>query len=533
MADIKCSVRVLPSLPANCGQGNKRSVGVVQKSEAQETLRPIPPLPPIKQPPPRIAPKPIQGRTIRPVHPTLAPPSTSPPPAIKHQPPRVAPKPIHGRPTHPGDPTIAQQSTQTLAPPSAPPLVPASTSPQAPIKHLPPRIAPKPIHGRPTPPVDSAPAAPYSLALGEPDRCKPQAPTKSWLKPRGLAQSADSPVFLPSHPSLDEPDKHEPRIPLRIPSPPAIPLRTRLLGVSVDPEVEEASRLKPPPPPKNPPPPRSSLNPRRKRQPVDPSLEYPNISIPPPPPPKHLPSLRGSLKPSQLPHPVEPPRVPSSFLQLEEPDRHQPTITPRIGSLQQHRLPHSVDPPRVPSSHPAFEEPDLPKPPAPKPRTVRPVAPSPPVAPRYRVLSPIIEHTYESDKVVDLSADNFEQFTQSMGKVLVLFFNSGQFNNEELRNEFALAADMNREREGNFGAVDCSEDRELCYREGACCTPMLKLFSDGFVMSSIKQPLCFKASQMQVLINTVPGMIFKPVPNVEKKDSHRKRDIFARILRRK
>lgn len=90
------------------------------------------------------------------------------------------------------------------------------------------------------------------------------------------------------------------------------------------------------------------------------------------------------------------------------------------------------------------------------------------------------------------------------------------------------AAERTCEPEANFGAVDCAQDQVLCYREGACSTPMLKLFSGGSHLNSIKDPDVFQAFKMEALIKLAPAIIFQHWSNPDRPVPKPRRNKLAR-----
>ncbi|BFZ13937.1 hypothetical protein BsWGS_16976 [Bradybaena similaris] len=366
------------------------------------------------------------------------------------------------------------------------------------------------------PPLPKKPQPPSSAL-------KPQTPSSA-LKPQppssALKPKPPSSALKPQPPSSAL--KPQPPSSALKPQPPSSALKPQPPSSALKPQPP-SSALKPQPPSSalKPQPPSSALKPTAGQppRPVDlalvpasaPPLQEPNRRKPPPP-------TKSWLEPQAMAQSGDA-QADSSLV-----DRGKPLITPRTSSPQHNQRPQQADPSRV--SDPLFEEPAMSKRPVPKPRTVKQVVPSTP--PRRRGMSDIPEQSFESDKVMVLSDDNFEEFTQNMGKSLVLFYNSTKPDTDELTNEFSDAAEKTQEPMANFGAVDCSQDQELCYRQGACSTPMLKLYSDGSHLNNIKDPDVFKAVKMETLIRLAPAIIFQHWSNTERPVPKPRKNLMAR-----
>ncbi|BFZ13938.1 hypothetical protein BsWGS_16977 [Bradybaena similaris] len=193
--------------------------------------------------------------------------------------------------------------------------------------------------------------------------------------------------------------------------------------------------------------------------------------------------------------------------------------------VQPRPLPQAAPQPK-PRSKPPAEEPTASNRPVPKPRTSlqqagRPQAqpgmpplpglpslpPLPPVkggrVPDIPNLPYLPDIHFSSAKVIPLTKHNFKSYTNNLGKVIVLFFNSEDCDNPPLNKQFSLAAERSASR---FAYVDCFQNPKLCKRQGACNTPMLKLYRDGIFQTSVTRPAKFSAAQIQMVLSAGPAV---------------------------
>ncbi|BFZ13929.1 hypothetical protein BsWGS_16968 [Bradybaena similaris] len=111
---------------------------------------------------------------------------------------------------------------------------------------------------------------------------------------------------------------------------------------------------------------------------------------------------------------------------------------------------------------------------------------------------------FKVDTVLSLSEVNFDEFVRSHEKTLVMFFQSLKPESLRPARHFAMASLRAHKQKHAFAAVDCNADEELCCRENAKELPMIKLYSNGFTVSSLNFLKDFTADQMNMLMIMAP-----------------------------
>lgn len=81
---------------------------------------------------------------------------------------------------------------------------------------------------------------------------------------------------------------------------------------------------------------------------------------------------------------------------------------------------------------------------------------------------------------------------------------------------FAQIAEASTNPKHGFGAVDCCMNRGLCAREKICCTPVLKLYSNGFELGDIMSASNINTNQMNFMIKMTP-VLKKPKTSKQQK----------------
>lgn len=66
------------------------------------------------------------------------------------------------------------------------------------------------------------------------------------------------------------------------------------------------------------------------------------------------------------------------------------------------------------------------------------------------------------------------------------------------------AADKSQHENHCYGAVDCNFHKPLCCQERITRTPALKLYSNGFIVSTVMEASSFTGDQMNQLVTMSP-----------------------------
>ncbi|BFZ13931.1 hypothetical protein BsWGS_16970 [Bradybaena similaris] len=115
------------------------------------------------------------------------------------------------------------------------------------------------------------------------------------------------------------------------------------------------------------------------------------------------------------------------------------------------------------------------------------------------------EEYFQTDTVLGLNSLNFDGFIKKHNKTLVMFFDSLKTDSFLPSKEFAAASIKARHTQNHvFAAVDCHVEGKLCCRENVKQLPSLKLYSNGFLVSSLSVLKDFGSDQMNMLMTMAP-----------------------------
>ncbi|CAG5134301.1 unnamed protein product [Candidula unifasciata] len=120
--------------------------------------------------------------------------------------------------------------------------------------------------------------------------------------------------------------------------------------------------------------------------------------------------------------------------------------------------------------------------------------------------TPEEEFTFPSRNVVYITDENFKQKIQPMAKGLVYFYNSRGNRNNRNEKTFVSAADTLHHELFLFGAIDCAFETGVCNHYQITETPIIKLFSNGFDVSTIHRPESFGVDALQKFITWAPEL---------------------------
>ncbi|CAG5134299.1 unnamed protein product, partial [Candidula unifasciata] len=112
-----------------------------------------------------------------------------------------------------------------------------------------------------------------------------------------------------------------------------------------------------------------------------------------------------------------------------------------------------------------------------------------------------------SRNITHLYDGNIETFVAPLEKCLIYFHATGTSPNPGLEYSFSKVADTVNHPGYGFGVIDCGYMPSLCYMYDVHRTPALKLFSNGFEVSTISAPESLTPEAMQKL------MVMSPVLN--------------------
>ncbi|BFZ13933.1 hypothetical protein BsWGS_16972 [Bradybaena similaris] len=111
---------------------------------------------------------------------------------------------------------------------------------------------------------------------------------------------------------------------------------------------------------------------------------------------------------------------------------------------------------------------------------------------------------FESMNVMLLRQFNFESFISTKEKVLIYFYTTNKPQDRSLEAQFSDAADKTTNPNYGFASVDCLYDNALCEKEKIKETPTLKLFSNGYELSTLNSLAEFNSQQMRMLMKMTP-----------------------------
>ncbi|BFZ13939.1 hypothetical protein BsWGS_16978 [Bradybaena similaris] len=173
--------------------------------------------------------------------------------------------------------------------------------------------------------------------------------------------------------------------------------------------------------------------------------------------------------------------------------------SPSADSITYEFLPESPTSPRTPGKNAAsaFDGKDF--------QSVSKIPPLPPPRERQRDLITV----FGSGNVYNLSQSNYDGFIRDKEKALVIFYDANTASFASLAREFGHAADTSQHDNHGYGAVDCAVHPPLCCQEKITRTPSLKLFSNGFILSTINEASTFTTDQMNQLVTLSP-VLTKP-----------------------
>ncbi|BFZ13941.1 hypothetical protein BsWGS_16980 [Bradybaena similaris] len=126
------------------------------------------------------------------------------------------------------------------------------------------------------------------------------------------------------------------------------------------------------------------------------------------------------------------------------------------------------------------------------------------------------DYNIMSESVVNLNSGTFENYIKGKEKALIVFYKNFQCQHIDFEAEFASIAEGSTNPKHGFGAVDCCMNRGLCAQEKICCTPVLKLYSNGFELGSVMSAANINATQMNMMVKMTP-VLKKPKTNKQKK----------------
>ncbi|CAG5134302.1 unnamed protein product [Candidula unifasciata] len=130
--------------------------------------------------------------------------------------------------------------------------------------------------------------------------------------------------------------------------------------------------------------------------------------------------------------------------------------------------------------------------------------------------SMMADSSFLSGNVIALNEQNFEFYITPKEKAIIYFYDTSSGRNTHLQNSFSDAADLPMHPSYGFGAVNCFRDPNLCDRYQVTQTPTLRLFSNGFLVSSINRPETISTEQMQQLMKMTP-VLTQPRAQIGKK----------------
>ncbi|CAG5134298.1 unnamed protein product [Candidula unifasciata] len=120
---------------------------------------------------------------------------------------------------------------------------------------------------------------------------------------------------------------------------------------------------------------------------------------------------------------------------------------------------------------------------------------------------------FRTSKITSLNFFNFNDFIKKHEKTVVIFYNSLKNETFFPSREFANAAMRSTNDKHAYAAVNCSVDSELCCKHQISKMPTLKLFSNGFYVSTVAIPDAFTADQINLLVNMTP-VLTQPRPEL-------------------
>ncbi|BFZ17140.1 hypothetical protein BsWGS_20179 [Bradybaena similaris] len=111
---------------------------------------------------------------------------------------------------------------------------------------------------------------------------------------------------------------------------------------------------------------------------------------------------------------------------------------------------------------------------------------------------------FRSVFVSGLAAFSFDNFISNKEKALIYFYNTNKPTDLSLEPTFVKAAENIANLAYGFGTIDCLYDQRLCEQLKVTRTPTLKLFSNGFDVSTIEVPQDLNANQIHMLMKMTP-----------------------------
>ncbi|BFZ13932.1 hypothetical protein BsWGS_16971 [Bradybaena similaris] len=173
-----------------------------------------------------------------------------------------------------------------------------------------------------------------------------------------------------------------------------------------------------------------------------------------------------------------------------------PQISPRISPQISPRISPQISPRISPQTSPPTPESQL---------TPTLSQASEPESPIIAGPNPLVrDNNFSSLYVMSLKEYNFDKFICTKEKALVYFYNTDAPPDRVLEAQFAEAANKTYNTNYGFGAVDCLFNHFLCDDEKITTSPALKLFSNGFQLSTFDVPRKFTADQMRMLMKMTP-----------------------------
>ncbi|BFZ13944.1 hypothetical protein BsWGS_16983 [Bradybaena similaris] len=109
-----------------------------------------------------------------------------------------------------------------------------------------------------------------------------------------------------------------------------------------------------------------------------------------------------------------------------------------------------------------------------------------------------------ASKVQTLNGFNYYDFIAGAEKCLVIFYNPFQCESVFPKMQFQYAAIETQNPQHRFARVDCTVEKTLCLQEQILKTPVYKLYSNGFSLSTIKEADKMNADQLRMLVAMTP-----------------------------
>ncbi|CAG5135041.1 unnamed protein product [Candidula unifasciata] len=108
-----------------------------------------------------------------------------------------------------------------------------------------------------------------------------------------------------------------------------------------------------------------------------------------------------------------------------------------------------------------------------------------------------------SNHVYSLNEYNIDTIAFSDNPAMVFFYDPTDPNTVVTRDQFKKAADSKTTYNHNYGAVNCLEDPEFCDKWQINQIPMIKVFNEGRVVSTVREMKTFDSKAMTKFLDTL------------------------------